>query len=53
MNERPDPPLDIERLRRMKLRIIGEERGNLRTRAYSIDKMIEVIRRIIEQEADA
>lgn len=48
----PDGALNPERLRRMKLLIIAEERRNLQTRAYSAEQMLERIRKIIEQEAD-
>ena len=40
-----------ERIKAMKLRIFRAEQENLKTRARTTDQMVEVIRRIIAEEA--
>jgi len=44
------PEIDERRLDRIKVRILTAERDNLRTREESSEKMVEKLRKIVEEE---
>lgn len=46
-----DETIDVVRLRRMKLAIMAVEKENLKTRAYTLEQMVDRLRKIIEKEA--
>lgn len=45
--------IDLEKARRMMDRIIKQEKRNIQTKQYSDSKMVQRIKEIIREEADA